>query len=262
MPFTRGQSQPFPFSLIKRTTGEAFTDVDGTPSVYFTIDNEAQQAAGGTPVYQGNGQWLINFNGSEVQGSTMGILCTHADVIPEHTTVDVTAEQDTFQVQAVVTVSSSGTSISGTFEYYGTLAAAESYFDYRLNSDVWDDAIVKDREKALIAATRAIDKLNYANDKYDSTQNLQFPRGDDTTVPVEIEYACYEIAIKLLEGHDSEIEAQSLGVMSETYTGVRTAYQQGFVNEHLRAGIPSIEAWDYLKPFLRDSSRIDLARIN
>jgi hypothetical protein len=262
MPFTRGQAQPFPFSLIKKTSGDAFTDSDGTPSVYFTIDSNAQQTAGGTPVYQGNGQWLITFTGSEVQGSTMGILCTHADVIPEHTTVDVVAEQDTFQVQSVVTVSSSGTSISGTFEYYGTLAAGEDYFNYRLGSDAWDQAIIKDREKALIAATRLIDKLNFENSKADDDQNLQFPRGDDTTVPVEIEFACYEITIKLLEGVDNEVEAQSLGVLTETYTGVRTTYQAGFVNEHLRAGIPSIEAWEYLKPFLRDSKRIQLARIS
>jgi hypothetical protein len=262
MAFTRGEAQPFPFSLVKKTSGDAFIDSDGTPSVYITIDGGTQQAAGGTPVYQGNGQWLITFTGDEIQGSIIGIMITHADAIPEHTSVEVKDVQDSFQVQAVVTVSSSGTTISDTFEYYGTLAAAEHYFDYRLDSDYWDDATIKDREKALIGATRLIDKLNYENEKYDDDQNLQFPRGDDTSIPVEIEYATYEIAVKLLEGIDSEIEAQALGVLTETYTGVRTTYQAGFVNEHLRSGIPSIEAWEYLKPFLRDGKRIALARVN
>lgn len=260
MAFTRGEAQPFPFSLVKRTSGEAFTDVDGTPEVYFTIDGGTQQAAGGTPVYQGNGQWLISFTGSEVQGNIMGIMITHADVIPEHTTVDVTDPDTT--VQAVVTVTSSGTSISDNFTYYGTLTAAEVYFNYRLNSDAWDDALVKDREAALIQATRAIDKLNYENEKYEEDQVLQFPRGDDETVPVEIEYACYEIAIKLLEGHDSEVEAESMGVLTETYSGVRTTYQQGYATEHLRAGIPSIEAWEYLKPYLRDQRGVELLRVS
>jgi hypothetical protein len=260
MAFTRGQQQPFPFALVKRADGEAFIDTDGTPEVYLTIDNGAQQAAVGTPTYQGNGQWVIIFTSSEVQGDIMGIMATHADVIPEHTAVEVIAPDTT--VQSIVTVTSSGSSIADTFTYYGTLIAAETYFENRLNSDVWDQTIVKDRQNALIAATRAIDKLNYSNIKYDEDQILQFPRGDDTTIPIEIEYACYEIAIKFLEGHDSEIEAQSMGVLTETYSGVRTTYQSGYASEHLRAGIPSIEAWEYLKPYLRDQRGVSLLRVS
>lgn len=260
MAFTRGEAQPFPFALVKRSSGEAFIDTDGTPSVYFTIDGGAQQAAGGTPVYQGNGQWLISFTGSEVQGNIMGIMITHADVIPEHTTVDVLDPDTT--VQSIVTVTSSGSSISDTFTYYGTLIAADTYFDHRLNSDIWEQALVKNRENALIQATRLIDKLNFVNDKYDEDQILQFPRGDDTSIPIEIEYACYEIAIKLLEGYDNEVEAESMGVLTETYTGVRTTYQVGYANEHIRAGIPSIEAWEYLKPYLRDQRTVELLRVS
>lgn len=260
MSFVRGQPQPFPFALVKRTTGQAFTNLDGTPSVYLTIDGNAQQAASQTPVWQGNGQWLIILTGVEVQGTSLGIMITHTDAIPEHTTVSVNDPPAT--PAAVVTISSSGTSISDTFEYYGTLAAAEHYFAYRLNSGYWDNATIADREKALIGATRLIDRLNFANSKYDAEQNLQFPRGTDTTVPIEIEYAVYEIGIKLIEGVDSEIDAQTLGVMSESYSGVQANYHENFVNEHIRAGIPSIEAWEYLKPFLRDSRQVNLARVN
>ena len=148
------------------------------------------------------------------------------------------------------------------FEYYGTLTAAEFYFDNRLKSDKWTSSTVGDQQKALIQATRAIEKLNYENSKNAVDQNLQFPRGDDTTVPIEIEYACYEIAIKLLEGYEPEIEAETLGILSETYSGVRSTYDNTFVNDHIRAGIPSIEAWMYLKPFLFDPLEITISRVN
>ncbi len=260
MAFIRGQSQAFTFTLIKRSNGEAITNLDGVPSVFFTVDSEAQVEAGATPVYQGNDQWLITFTGGEVQGTTMGIITTHSLAVTE--SVVVTVEELTTVTAAIVTVTASGSSISDTFEYYGTLTAADQYFNFRLSSDSWTDATVADREKALIQATRAIERLNYANHKNVSTQTLQFPRGDDTVIPREIEYANYEIGIKLLEGVDSEVEAQSLGVMSEAYSGAKTAYQAGFVNEHLRAGIPSILAWEYLKPFLRDNLQLNLTRVN
>jgi hypothetical protein len=260
MEFPRGSAiVGFPFGLVNRLTGEAITS--GTVNVYITIDGGTQFPAQNVPIHKGNGQWSINFNGNETNGTFIGISIVHIDAIPEFFTINTT-EPDTNTPVIVVNISSAGTSIVGNFEYYGTLTAADLYFDNRLFSDCWINATIKDRQSALIAAARAIDKLNYIGCKNDTDQNLQFPRGDDITIPVEVEYAAYEIALKLLEGADSEIEAQALGVMSESYSDVKTAYQIGYVNEHLRAGIPSIEAWDYLKPFLRDSREVNLIRVN
>lgn len=259
MGYIRGNAiTGFAFGLVNKTTGAPITT--GIPVAYITIDGGTQQAATHTPVHEGNGQWTINLNGNETDGNNIGLLITHTSSIPQHFNI-ITEEADT-TVTSIVTVTSSGSSISDTFTYYGTLIAAETYFSYRLNSDAWDDALVSDREAALIQATRAIDKLNYENEKYEDDQVLQFPRGDDGTIPIEIEYACYEIVIKLLEGHDNEIEAQSMGVLTETYTGVRTTYQSGYANEHIRAGIPSVEAWEYLKPYLRDQRGVELLRVS
>lgn len=258
MAFTRGQAiTGFVFGLVNKTTGGPVTT--GTPIVYITIDGGTQFLGTHTPEHEGNGQWSVNFNGNETDGNIVGVMITHTDAIAQHFTL-ITEESSSDPVVSV-TVSSSGTSISDTFEYYGTLVAADQYFSYRLDSNDWELATVKDREKSLIQATRAIDKLNYANDKYDDDQNLQFPRGDDDEVPIEIEYACYEIAIKLLGGVDKDVEAKTLGIMSESYTGIRTTYDEEYVNEHIRAGIPSIEAWEYLKPFLRDSRSVKLTRV-
>jgi protoporphyrinogen oxidase len=102
------------------------------------------------------------------------------------------------------------------YEYYGTLAEANEYFDNRLHEQAWYDAPANDRPKALIKASQIIDNLSYKGEKaavvavmYDSdwneldatdeelrdanlTQPLEFPRGDDTEVPDEILIACWE----------------------------------------------------------------------
>ena len=43
---------------------------------------------------------------------------------------------------------------------YGTIVLADVYFGERLFSEVWENAVPGDRTKALIMATRAIDRLN------------------------------------------------------------------------------------------------------
>ncbi len=111
-------------------------------------------------------------------------------------------------------------------------------------------------------ATRAIDRLNFAGDKADDAQALQFPRGEDVSVPKDIEYACYELALAFLDGVDLEQEAQSVGVASDAFSGVRTTYDGDSYAEHMRAGIPSIVAWQYLKPYLRDPREIVISRVN
>jgi hypothetical protein len=149
-----------------------------------------------------------------------------------------------------------------TIEIYGTLARANAYFETILGTGHWDNAIISDREKALIMSTRLIDRLNFAGSLASSDQQLQFPRGKDTTVPLDIEYACYEITLILLSGFDLEQETISLGVSSDAFSGVRTTYDSNTHMEHIRAGIPSITAWNYLKPYLSDPRQVLISRVN
>jgi hypothetical protein len=169
---------------------------------------------------------------------------------------------------------------------YGSLAEANAYFLTRLHSEAWDNSTAGNQTKALYTATRCIDRLNYkgykhtvylvleAADEYEDVewsarctaelaQALEFPRDSDTTVPEDIEIACYEIAFALLDGVDPDLELENLGVTSQGYGGVKTAYnrdQQPI--EHLLHGIPSAMAWRILKPFLRDGRSISTVRIN
>lgn len=147
--------------------------------------------------------------------------------------------------------------------FYGTLVEAEVYFSQRLNTTQWDLALVNDRTAALSMATRAIDRLNFAGDKADEDQELQFPRDDDTEVPEAIRIAAYECALRYVDGVDLDHEARDIGVLANsTSAGTRTTFQEGTVAEHLRAGISSAEAWYYLLPFLRNPHDLTFSRVS
>lgn len=169
------------------------------------------------------------------------------------------------------------------YTYYGTLAEANEYFANRMHAGAWLNADVTDRPKALIAATRIIDTLNFQGDKAavwqldqanpaatddderaaDASQVLQFPRDSDTDVPDDIKLACFEIAFSLLDDKDPEIELENLRVLTESYGGTKTIYGTDLTYvEHLINMIPSALAWRILRPYLRDENQIRLARIS
>jgi hypothetical protein len=249
----------FPFGLVHKETGAVITT--GTVTIYITLDGGVQFQASYTPIHEGNGQWSANFTANEMNADMVGIMVTHTNAIPQHFSIRTEIRVDDTTI-TTITATSTGSTITGQFEYYGSMSGAINYFSHRLNTTIWDQAVYNDREAALIQATRLIDKLNYGGDVAESDQNLQFPRNDDTTIPPEVEYATYEISIALLDGVDLDQESQTIGVMSETYSGARTTYDGDYVNDHLRAGIPSIEAWDYLKPFLRDPKQLRVSRVS
>lgn len=162
--------------------------------------------------------------------------------------------------------------------YYGTLPQADAYFYNRLHNQVWFDANIQEREKALKESTQTIDMLNFAGQKVNSTQLHEFPRktvvlerniiGDpitgvtDTIVPWQIIIACYEIAYKLLDGFNAEIEYENLAHVSQGFASARTTYDRTFAMEHILAGIPSLKAWKLLKPFVKCAKTVTLSRVD
>lgn len=155
---------------------------------------------------------------------------------------------------------------------YISFNRAEEIANERLNVEAWTDAVIEDGSlagetgsltyKALAMATAAINRLNYLGVKASTEQVNQFPRGDDTVVPEDIEYATFEIALALLDGVDPEMEASNLGAISQGYANVRSTYDREVPAPHIVAGIPSVTAWRYLVPYLRDPYRINVSRIN
>ncbi len=154
---------------------------------------------------------------------------------------------------------------------YVTVEEADEYFATRLNSEDWEDATDTEKLNSLYEATRAINLLRFKGVKYISTQENAWPRLIDTThssvvssdgpdIPDWLVDATCEIAINLLDGTDMEQEAENLLANNQSYATVSTSYNPDLVQEHLRAGIPSIKAWNLLRPYLANVRSIRLSR--
>lgn len=145
---------------------------------------------------------------------------------------------------------------------YATIVEAQAYMDTRLNAEPWDDADPADQDKALMMATTLIERLNFRGEKADSTQELQFPRGNDTVVPQDVKNACAEVALALLDGVDPEMEFDNLRMKAQAYGVVKSTYDTERAPEHYVAGIPSSIAWRFLKPYLRSPFSVRLDRVS
>lgn len=145
---------------------------------------------------------------------------------------------------------------------YGSLSKANRYFDNRLRAEIWQDSSSEDKMKALNESTSIIDSLNYVGCKSSNDQKFQFPRSGGTAVPLDVEVACYEIALKLLEGMDPELEVSNLAAEVRIFAGVRTAYNRTFALDHIRAGVVSQKAWTLLLPYLNNGRTINLCRVD
>jgi hypothetical protein len=160
-----------------------------------------------------------------------------------------------YVVRATLVVSDSA--MSDATLYYGSVWEGDDYFRNILDSDAWDDASNPNKRVALWQATRSIDRLNFRGTKVGT---LQFPRGTDTETPETIKQATFEIAIRLLDGVNVELEHEDLRTNKDKYGNVESARDTSWGMEHLQAGIVSLQAWHLLKPYLRDGRRIQLQR--
>lgn len=147
-----------------------------------------------------------------------------------------------------------------TLPIYGTIQGADNYFAMMLEGQRWAYTDRLRKLQALVSATKRIDRLNFAGSQYDASQQLQFPRGTDTIVPVDIEQACYELALALLKGIDPDTERDNLSAIVQGYGTLRSEFDRSSVPAYIAAGIPSATAWNYLLPYLKPRTELDIRR--
>ena len=143
---------------------------------------------------------------------------------------------------------------------YATEVDGDTYMTGKLDSDAWDDATAAEKQTALTQATRIIDRLNFIGAKNVATQVNQFPRGIDTTVPTDIRDASIEVAFALLDGVNPDLERENLNVVAQGLSSARSTYDRSFADARIAAGVPSMVAWNLLRPFLRDDRQIATLR--
>jgi hypothetical protein len=135
------------------------------------------------------------------------------------------------------------------------------FFNTRVNSAFFDAATSDERITAAKQATDIIDRLNFDYDKTSSTQELQFPRNSETTVPQAIKDACCLIALELLAGTETNIEFDNLRLLSNTYSKVSSKFDGSNIPDHTTFGIPSREAWILLWPYMKQGRSLKLYRV-
>ena len=132
------------------------------------------------------------------------------------------------------------------FGAYVSRPDAEIYFYNRLWSGAWEESTDRDKEKALITATKAILNL--------SLMTLE-------TIPQDLKDASCEIAIALLDGIDPEKEFENLSMISQGYANIRSTYDRTIRQEHIESGVVSIKAWQLIKPYLDVSKELKFSRV-
>lgn len=151
--------------------------------------------------------------------------------------------------------------LSASNSYVSSLAEADTVFDSIFTVRAWPDATTVQKEKALIEATSRIDRLNFRGEKSSASQALQFPRRNDTSIPADIQKATCLVADMLLDGFDPEHEYNLLRVKTSKFDAITETANEN-VPEHIVAGIPSIEAWRYLRPYLRGPQTVRIDRLS
>lgn len=146
---------------------------------------------------------------------------------------------------------------------YADVTFGDLYFGERLFSAKWTDASSGDKLIALKQATRDIDRLSFIGHKNDDTQENEFPRLDDTVVPVEVQQACAEQALALLKGLGVEELSRAMGITSEGVGDARRSYgKEGRQKLMARAlGLSSVTAADLLREWVEDPRRIRFDRV-
>lgn len=143
---------------------------------------------------------------------------------------------------------------------YTDVAAADVYFDERLNSAAWTAANADDKARALIQATRRVDQEQFDGVPVDpptdseasqstQTQALKWPRQaaendadwtyDDDQIPIIIRQATMELALSYLTADgdllaDSGLEAFEKVVVGPLEVTPRHSQQAGELPENVR----------------------------
>jgi hypothetical protein len=145
---------------------------------------------------------------------------------------------------------------------YADISFADDHFSERYGADEWDQTSESNKQKLLSTSTMIIDQLNFAGCKADDDQENEFPRGTDTEVPVQIKKACCEIALALLNGGEPDYDYDKLFDTSASLDIGRLSTSPKDIHIMKIHGIPSILAWGFLRPFLRDGSVITFSRVD
>lgn len=113
---------------------------------------------------------------------------------------------------------------------YVTTAEADTYFDERLQATNWTGGDADDKSRAVIQATRLLDREEFRGEKASQSQALKWPRiwtfNEDgyeyasDAIPTPIKHATFELALRLLNDDASSTDTLA-GTKLESFKRVK-----------------------------------------
>lgn len=92
---------------------------------------------------------------------------------------------------------------------YADVEDGDLYMAAAIQGTDWLAATADTKARALVTATRLMDRQNWLGKQVDPAQSLQWPRSntgianyDGTSIPLPLQYACIELALMLIDGSD------------------------------------------------------------
>lgn len=144
---------------------------------------------------------------------------------------------------------------------YGSVALADAYLDVRPDPrGIWSSKSDDEKTRYLNEASDLVDNLNFVGDKTAEDQEHEFPRDGSDTVPANILKAVYEIAKNLADGRNVEYEHETRNTTQGTFGSFRRTKTPEMFSPASVHSIPSVKAWSYLRPYLRDGESLTLER--
>lgn len=94
------------------------------------------------------------------------------------------------------------------YDVYADQATADAYLEADSNATAWRAATDDTKGRALVSATRILDRQTWQGEKTESDQALEWPRSgiadvDEGSVPQKIIDACCELAAAIVDGYDA-----------------------------------------------------------
>lgn len=124
---------------------------------------------------------------------------------------------------------------SVSYNAYADVATADAYLGADFAASTWRDALTDDKARALVSATRVLDRQSWAGEKEDPDQALAWPRADtgidgveDDVVPTAIINASIELANAILTGTDAANQTQAQSIKRQAAGSVSIEYFRAF----------------------------------
>lgn len=133
------------------------------------------------------------------------------------------------------------------YETYADVDEADIYLEADPGAAAWRAAEADDKARALVSATRILDRQRWAGSKTDEDQALAWPRSgisglDEDEVPQAVADACCELASALINGYDAaNLQSTANATKRQKAGSVEIEYFRGAEGDGLRLPLPVME---------------------